>query len=383
MGKIIRVHKNKMIKATMVGEPATPGYIQLTANMLKRTANLSDLTDVVEARKNLGVASLDDLSVAATPNSIVRRDENSRFKVLDAEATNEPVSLNQLNNKQYSLSSTNITGVAPINKGGTGKTTAAEAYAALGGRALGKLDSIALTDAKITGILPTSKGGTGTTDGFGWKNAYTDIEFNAKLGLSYPFTTQELATAISNRNIKKPIFCMVSGWNKGENRITDFPSSDLSHRTIINCADENQFYLETVDPFNLTTYICNVSGGVAGPWIKTRNADGSIPAEIISTTVLKYENSDGVWTETKLTTGEVMLEGWGQFVSDSSGHYTINYPKTIYTGVSNIIGIPYLYTHKLSYISTMTIVRFLVVDNTNNPVSNANVKWRIQTILAD
>ena len=164
MGKIIRVHKNKMIKATMVGEPATPGYIQLTANMVKRTANLSDLTDVAEARKNLRVASLDDLSVAATPNSIVRRDANSRFKIIDAEATNEPVSLNQLNNKQYNLSSNNITGVAPINKGGTGKTNAAEAFAALGGRALGKLDSIALTDSKITGVLPLNKGGTGANN---------------------------------------------------------------------------------------------------------------------------------------------------------------------------------------------------------------------------
>ena len=164
MGKIIRVHKNKMIKATMVGEPATPGYIQLTANMVKRTANLSDLTDVAEARKNLGVVSLDDLSVAATPNSIVRRDANSRFKIIDAEATNEPVSLNQLNNKQYSLSSNNITGVAPISKGGTGKTTAAEAFAALGGRALGKLDNIALTDSKITGVLPLAKGGTGANN---------------------------------------------------------------------------------------------------------------------------------------------------------------------------------------------------------------------------
>lgn len=164
MGKIIRVHRNKMIKATMVGEPATPGYIQLTSNMVKRTANLSDLTDVAEARKNLGVVSLDDLSVAATPNSIVRRDANSRFKIIDAEATNEPVSLNQLNNKQYNLSSNNITGVAPINKGGTGKTTAAEAFAALGGRALGKLDSIALTDSKITGVLPLNKGGTGANN---------------------------------------------------------------------------------------------------------------------------------------------------------------------------------------------------------------------------
>ena len=196
MGKIIRVHKNKMIKATMVGEPATPGYIQLTANMVKRTANLSDLTDVAEARKNLGVVSLDDLSVAATPNSIVRRDENSRFKIIDAEATNEPVSLNQLNNKQYSLSSNNITGVAPINKGGTGATNAAEAFAALGGRALGKLDSIALTDSKITGVLPLNKGGTGANNA---------ASARATLGLGSLATLNSIGLASSSLTGTLPI----------------------------------------------------------------------------------------------------------------------------------------------------------------------------------
>lgn len=196
MGKIIRVHKNKMIKATMVGEPATPGYIQLTANMVKRTANLSDLTDVAEARKNLGVASLDDLSVAATPNSIVRRDANSRFKIIDAEATNEPVSLNQLNNKQYSLSSNNITGVAPISKGGTGKTTAAEAFAALGGRALGKLDNIALTDSKITGVLPLNKGGTGANNA---------ASARATLGLGSLATLDSIGLASSSLTGTLPI----------------------------------------------------------------------------------------------------------------------------------------------------------------------------------
>lgn len=52
------------------------------------------------------------------------------------------------------------TDVLSIERGGTGKKTAAEAYAALGGGELGKLDSLALTDAKLKGILPISKGGT-------------------------------------------------------------------------------------------------------------------------------------------------------------------------------------------------------------------------------
>lgn len=48
-----------------------------------------------------------------------------------------------------------------IGQGGTGARDANTAWANLGGKALGKLDSIALTDAKITGVLPVSKGGTG------------------------------------------------------------------------------------------------------------------------------------------------------------------------------------------------------------------------------
>lgn len=50
-----------------------------------------------------------------------------------------------------------------IGQGGTGARDANTAWSNLGGKALGKLDSIALTDAKITGVLPVAKGGTGAT----------------------------------------------------------------------------------------------------------------------------------------------------------------------------------------------------------------------------
>ncbi len=145
-----------------------------------------------------------------------------------------------------------------------------------------QLNSLALTDNRLTGILPVANGGTGTKNDFEWKNSYSDTEFNTKIGLSYPFTTQELVTAIINTFNGKLIFCMVAGWRRDENVITDFPGSNLTHRTIINMSDLNQFYLETVDPFNLTTYICNVSGGVAGPWIQIRNADGTLPTNVFA-----------------------------------------------------------------------------------------------------
>lgn len=48
-----------------------------------------------------------------------------------------------------------------IPQGGTGAKDPASAWTNLGGRALGKMDSIGLTDGKITGVLPVSKGGTG------------------------------------------------------------------------------------------------------------------------------------------------------------------------------------------------------------------------------
>lgn len=58
-----------------------------------------------------------------------------------------------------------------IGQGGTGARDADTAWSNLGGKALGKLDSIALTDDKITGVLPVSKGGTGATNVDGIKNS--------------------------------------------------------------------------------------------------------------------------------------------------------------------------------------------------------------------
>lgn len=57
-----------------------------------------------------------------------------------------------------------------IGQGGTGARDAGTAWSNLGGKALGKLDSIALTDSKITGVLPVAKGGTGANSVSGIKN---------------------------------------------------------------------------------------------------------------------------------------------------------------------------------------------------------------------
>ena len=253
----------------------------------------------------------------------------------------------------------------------------------------------AVTDAKFSGTLSVSHGGHGTTDGFGWKNAYLDTEFNAKIGLSYPFTTQELVSAIINTITQYPVFCMVAGWRKSENSITDFPGSDLTHRTIINMSDLNQFYLETVDPFNLTTYICNVSNGIAGPWIKTRNADGSIPVDLIPPTVLTYTNDQGTWTETKLSDGTTMLEGWGMFSIDNlepgvTKLQTISYPKnvksgSVYPNISwSVFGTEQRYTTLKTYNVNLYINRLEIrLLDTNTVVFPLNsIYWYIKGILA-
>ena len=157
-----------------------------------------------------------------------------------------------------------------------GKINADNLSVSLGALAL--LNNIALTNNAITGILPISKGGTGTPDAFGWKQVYSADEFNTKIGLKYPFTTQQLVNAVVKKNT--PLFCVVNGWAKSSTQVTDFPGSNLSHRTIINYTDANQFYLETVDPFNLTTYICSINGGKVDAWKLCRNSDASIPVTI-------------------------------------------------------------------------------------------------------
>lgn len=66
-------------------------------------------------------------------------------------------------NKDKEWGCNSSVGVIPlgINNGGTGAVDADTAWSNLGGRSLGKKDSIGLTDGAITGVLPVSKGGTG------------------------------------------------------------------------------------------------------------------------------------------------------------------------------------------------------------------------------
>lgn len=132
MPKLTRLTKNLITKSSLLGEPSTPGYVEITSNMLRRNQNLSDLTDKAEARKNLGVIGVDDIDVGPTGDTVVRRGESGTIKAADAVEANDVITKLQLDNKTFDLSGANITGVLPITKGGLGTTTLEDARNVLG-----------------------------------------------------------------------------------------------------------------------------------------------------------------------------------------------------------------------------------------------------------
>lgn len=187
--------------------------------------------------------------------------------------------------------------------------------------------------------------------------------------------------------------------------LTNAPSSDLSNsgeiliETILG-QSSTTFSDNNAYTYNLQIYkernshlvlerICKPNG-VVGEWKLLRKADGSIPADLISPTVLKYENSDGIWTETKLTTGEVMLEGYGLIdlsaSSPSSGSVSdkVSLPKTIKNSGKVISSIVYN-RGQLNFTfanSTSTYFTIGIANNVPNVAMEARIAWYFRGILA-
>ena len=184
---------------------------------------------------------------------------------------------------------------------------------------------------KDTDVLSIKSGGTGNDYGKSQYISNVDIYklFGLKAGQSY--TTQQLVDIIAN-NYNKYTGLMATSyiWTSGSRgaHITDLPYNPSN--LLIKTIDTNGIILRAFPAYDSYDFsIGVVKGGKFRGWKKLRNADGSIPAELISPTVLKYENSDGTWTETKLTTGEIMVFGGKQegIIINSSGEKIINLPK--------------------------------------------------------
>ena len=185
-----------------------------------------------------------------------------------------------------------------------------------------KIANGAVTDAKFSGTLSVAKGGTGGTN---INEARDNLEV-----LRYKYNE-------SNKNLT----------NAPTGFATYYGAEDIPSNEGLSCFSFTMYHSGTpvsgyavqyylgVDGFTLYGRVRVGTESGYRAWKKLRNVDGSIPSDLIPPTVLKYTNDQGTWTETKLTTGEVMLEGWGRTrIPTPSGGFNV---KTLY---SKIIQLP-------------------------------------------
>ena len=122
-------------------------------------------------------------------------------------------------------------------------------------------------------------------------------------------------------------------------------------------------------------------------WVKILNEDGSIPKENIPATIMKYSNGDGVWIETPLDSGEIMLEGYGETTTGSEyGNIVIYFPKTMKSNnyfVSGVLVVgEMLHTGFNLSLNTKVSVFELNFVNVNGFVKNKKARWYVKGILA-
>lgn len=122
-------------------------------------------------------------------------------------------------------------------------------------------------------------------------------------------------------------------------------------------------------------------------WVKILNEDGSIPKENVPATIMKYSNGDGVWKETPLDSGEIMLEGYGETTTGSEyGNIVINLPKTMKSNnyfVSGVLVIGEMLHagFNLSLNTKVSVFELNFVD-VNGFVKNKKARWYVKGILA-
>lgn len=186
-----------------------------------------------------------------------------------------------------------------------------------------ELANNAVTNEKFSGILSVAKGGT---------NSKTGLNFINHCGL-YPNVCSVLGIASTSRTIQEfysamPSVCEVSFLANNTN-ITDLPTNNYYYIHILK-QDGNLSWITAKNWRDKREYIASVADNVVSEWLLVRNNNGSIPADLIPPTVLTYTNDQGTWTETKLSDGTTMLEGFGlKAINLTNNAFKINTPKSI------------------------------------------------------
>lgn len=154
-----------------------------SAKKLTKTTNSGTTSNVFtasELRADLGITIADTTGTVDVNRGGTGRETLTSNAVLYGNGTND-VGMKQSANGALYATQANGTlswGTLPIAQGGTGKTSASEAWTALGGGAIGKKASLAASDipdistAKLTsGTLGVARGGTGQTSLQATRNA--------------------------------------------------------------------------------------------------------------------------------------------------------------------------------------------------------------------
>ena len=130
--------------------------------------------------------------------------------------------------------------------------------------------------SKVENILDTTHGGTDTNDGYGWKNIYETSSIKKVLGITEQSMTmaQFLRKVISKNNSSSFFGCLLN-----KEFITDLPDVN-GNQCIIFVRDANQASVIVYTPYDFETWEFHWSN-YTGTWKKTRNADGTIPDDLI------------------------------------------------------------------------------------------------------
>lgn len=224
-------------------------------------------------------------------------------------------------------------------------------------------------------VLGIANGGTGTDDGFNFAN-YIDFKVLAsRIGFEMGGTIEDFVSKLPNA-------CTFTTLAVAEQL------SGILYNGLITVRIHDKSFgwirLERLkNDTNLGEAIAPIPNKVFSGWKTIRNINGTIPASC-GGVLTKYENSYGIWTETLLETGEVMLEGWGSINLEAKEVYIIETPKKIVEDLKKVF-----ITAREFNASTETVAdginvgwysKFFIVNTMSSRVDF--VLWNIKAILA-